>query len=92
MHLGEGRGIVYFRSCTKYTGHYGNVTQNEGHVYAKAPRIREVEEGQCQSEGAGEGGGQVQKGTGRLQDAGGQIHGHTKRLRDKNDSGLQGTY
>jgi len=40
-------------------------------VYAKTSRIGEVEEGQCQSEGAGEGGGQVQKGTRRLQDAGG---------------------
>lgn len=60
--IGEGRRIVYFRSCTKYTEHYGNVTQSEGHVYAKASRAGEVEEGQCQSEGAREGGGQVQKG------------------------------
>lgn len=60
-------------------------------MYAKATRVREIKEGQCQSEGAGEGGGQVQEGTRRLQDAGGQVHGHTKRLRGKNDSGLQGT-
>lgn len=60
-------------------------------MYAKATRIREIEEGQCQSEGAGEGGGQVQKGARRLSNAGGQVHGHTKRLRGKNDSSLQGT-
>jgi len=46
-------------------------------MYAKAPRIRETEEGQCQSEGAGESRGQVQKGTRRLQDAGGQVYNHT---------------